>query len=475
MSEQIFLQGKLLGIEPFVLAPVGERGDAVLAGRSHWVTLLMEVLPRALLAHLGLSPMLLGSSGGGGFMAVLTQENMAPAEEFLRAAAAEAASLSGGRLRLVWAHTANLGDWPAIRKRLGEELARRQGTLPEAASADFFAPLDPGEIENQAEYFAGFAARIRAAELLGWSPETPARVLSGEGKFTWKIGSGYDAIPLARHTALSDDGFGPADLAVLAGRASGHPAWGVLRGDIDGFGIRLRRVQTIEDHIQLSVLFKQFFAGELEVACSMPEFWRKATILYSGGDDFAVYGSWDALLLLARELQRLFQKFAEAQLKDLPGPEGKTISMALEVAPETGSPFAFVYEEAGRNLAAAKCADKDCIHIFGKTVEWGQLTHAAGLKEMLLRMVREFDCPPAFLEELGGFYRVKPSATRPDRPWRYHRRLGVVLGSHKDRELQKLQNSLITDVIGGSANQVKLRPTGLVAVSWARMLMETRG
>ena len=69
-------------------------------------------------------------------------------------------------------------------------------------------------------------------------------------------------------------------------RAQGRPLWGVLRGDVDHFVVRLRRVQTIEEHVQVSVLYKQFFAGELEVLCSMPEFWRKVTILYSGGDDF---------------------------------------------------------------------------------------------------------------------------------------------------------------------------------------------
>ena len=31
----------------------------------------------------------------------------------------------------------------------------------------------------------------------------------------------------------------------------------------------------------------------------MPEFWRKVTVIYSGGDDFAVYGAWDALIALA--------------------------------------------------------------------------------------------------------------------------------------------------------------------------------
>ncbi len=471
MSVQIFLQGKLLDVEPFVLAPSADSGEAVLAGRSHWVTLLMEVLPRALLAELGLARILLGSSGGGGFILVLPEENLGAAEEFLARAADGVSGMSGGRLRLVWSATANLGDWITIRRRLAEQMWQRQNI--HAVDNGAFAPSDPAEEDRDEAYFAEFGAKARVAETLGWSPESPARLTIGEGKLTWQIGTSFDAVPLARHAALDADGMAPAGLAELAGRATGRRAWGVLRGDVDGFGVRMRRLQTIEEHIQLSVLFKQFFAGELEVVCSMPDFFRKVTILYSGGDDFAVYGCWDALLALARELQRLFSRFAEAHLRDLPGPEGKSLTMALEVAPEVDTPFAFVYEEAGRNLEAAKCADKDCIHIFGKTVEWRHLTHAGGLKDNLMRMVREYKCPPEFLEELGGFYREKPSLTRADRPWRYHRRLGVVLGEHKDGELQRLRSSLITDVIGGSPTQVKLRPTGLVAVSWARMLMET--
>ena len=88
------------------------------------------------------------------------------------------------------------------------------------------------------------------------------------------------------------------------------------------------------------MLYKQFFAGELEVLCSLPEFWRKVSILYCGGDDFAVYGAWDALIALAREVQRLFHRFTEENLKEYPGPEGKTISMAIALAPESYYPLA---------------------------------------------------------------------------------------------------------------------------------------
>ncbi|MGH9668462.1 MAG: hypothetical protein ACRD9L_28910, partial [Bryobacteraceae bacterium] len=75
MSVQIFLQGKLLGIDEFVLAPVAGGDERAFAGRPQWISLLSEVLPRALLAELGLARILLGASGGGQFLVVLPTDS----------------------------------------------------------------------------------------------------------------------------------------------------------------------------------------------------------------------------------------------------------------------------------------------------------------------------------------------------------------------------------------------------------------
>ena len=233
-------------------------------------------------------------------------------------------------------------------------------------------------------------------------------------------------MPLARHTALTDDGREAATAPVLASRAEGRPVWGVLRGDVDSFGIRMRRLQSIEEYVQLSVLYKQFFAGEVEVLCSLPEFWRKVNLLHTGGDDFAVYGAWDALIGFARELQRLFQRFTEEHLKEFPGPEGKTITMALALAPELDTPLGSVYGRSRDRLEIAKSADKDCFFLLGRTLEWKQLSDAAELKDELTAMVREFGVAPQYLRDLCGIYRETrraPGAKRVERPWRFHRRL----------------------------------------------------
>jgi CRISPR-associated protein Csm1 len=487
MSEQILLQGKILGIEEFLLcqsAPNGgpaSNGEELFAGRSQWVTLLCEVLPRALLAELKLARILLGSSGGGQFLLILPGEARADAEAFLAAANAEIERLSFGRLKVIWGATENLGDWSVVRKRLNHELRRKRSTPLAQTPEPDFSPAEPESCGGSGEYFSvDLGLKAREASTIGWSPEHPGMPLPGAGKHSWNLTSNLslEAVTLARHSARSDDGRRAAPVSALARRAEGRRTWGVLRGDVDNFGIRLRRLTTIEEHVQLSVLYKQFFAGELEVLCSMPEFWRKVSILYSGGDDFAVYGSWDALISLARELQRLFHRFTQESLKDFPGPEGKTISMAIALAPAPGASLASVFDQAGRNLQVAKASDKNCIYLFGRVLEWKQLNDAAELKDVLTRTLADLRLSRQFLFGLRTFY--SRAAARGgvgalpqlERAWRFHAQLGRMLGGSRDRDAQKLRAQLVAEIVGKNAAQPKLRPAGLVGLEWARLSTE---
>src|SRR5262245_50757510 len=147
MPEQILLQGKILGTEEFLLAgsaegrPVRSAGEDLLAGKSQWITLLCEILPRALLAELGLARILLGSSGGGQFLVVLPGTKLPEAEAFLTAAAKQISELSASRVKLIWAVTDNLGDWAVIRKRLNEELQGKTNAPLRTIGAAGFQPF----------------------------------------------------------------------------------------------------------------------------------------------------------------------------------------------------------------------------------------------------------------------------------------------------------------------------------------------
>jgi CRISPR-associated protein Csm1 len=486
MSIQVFLEGKLQGVSTFLAGSVdvGERelADRVFAGRCAWAGLLMEILPRALLAEFKLHKMLLGASGGGQFLLVLPEEFEEKANEFLEAAAAGIARLSGDRLSLTWASTENLGDWSIVRRRLRDGIFSRTATPAAGCDLSWFTPFQANGEQNHSDYFAStLGAGLIEQRIVGWSPEHPGKILSGEGKHSWILGSEPDQILLTRHVALSDDGHMPATTATLASRSEGRKVWGVLRGVVDNLGVRFRRAQSIEEHVQLSVLYKQFFAGELEVLSSMPEFWRKVTVLHASADEFAAFGSWDALIQLARELQRLFRLFSDQSLKDYPGGEGKTISMALALARSPGDTIIEVYNEAGRSLEDARCSWRDCFSLFGRVLEWRQLSGAADLKDTMVHVAQEFGGSTQFLRELSAFYRDEvfspASVSRRkegelEKPWRLHRRVLRVLPMTRDRELERLRSSLIVELIGKNASQVKLRPAGRVALEWARLLTE---
>jgi CRISPR-associated protein Csm1 len=460
---QVFLQGKLLGIDPFIRQAGDEFSD--LAGRCLYTSILAETVPRTLLDRLGLSRQLLGSSGAGQFLVVLTDESLPAAHAFLVEVTTKLQQSTNGTLRLAWAATENLGGWTDVRKRLQEGMARWRG-LNALDPAAAFGPLP--ESPAEADYGQLFRELPESLKLR-WSGEGPLLLEAGE-----------EILPLAHHTAPAAEGEGAASPAELASRAAGRPVWGVLRGDVDRFEARLRRASTIEEHLQVSMFYRQFFSGEVQVLCSQGEFWQKVTVLYTGGDDFAVAGSWDALPGFAREMERLFKMSAEEFLKEYPGPEGKTLSMAIALAPSDGAPAVAVLAEAGQRLEVAKSAGRDLIDLFGRTLDWKSFTEAAEIRGMMTRLVDEFGCSPQFLGELGAFYRetdrvlaTRTAKARQERPWRFHRRLTRVLEAPaRQKEFQKARNALLAEFMGRRQAHVKLRPAGRVALEWARLAQE---
>jgi CRISPR-associated protein Csm1 len=486
MSLQVFLQAQISGTEEFLAAQSTEHQGAMadLLGRCTWLTLACEVLPRALLAELKLSPMLLGSSSAEQFLLVLAEEDVPRANEFLSRAAEEIAKLSANALRLVWASTENLGAWPIARKRLDDALLAKTVAPLAAHGADLmqiFGPFTSIEPESGDTYFETFAQGLPKAQKVGWSAEQPAHLLWDSGQYSWTLkeqsGVEDDGILFPRRFVLDEAGGHPAELPEIAKRAAGAHKWGVLRGDVDHFDSQLRRVNTIEEHIHLSLMFKEFFAGELALLCTLPEFWRKVSILYRGGEDFAVIGAWDALVPLARELHRLFEKFVEQNTLTFPNLEARSISMGMAIAADAATPAGAIFQEAGIELQAAKATEIGGFRLFGRTLEWKRLADAEELKSSLMRLVRDFRFSPDYVHDLASVYRESFAARaqrrgktiKIDKPWRTFLRLSTVIPQGRGKELNNVRNAVITNLVGKKTAGLKLRPSGRVGLEWARL------
>lgn len=481
MSLQVFLQAQLLGEHDFLAQP---GSPAAFLGRCAWLNLYCEVFPRGLLAVLKLSRMLLGSSTAEQFLLVLAEEDIERAGDLLRRANQDLSHLSGGTLRLVWAVTENLGSWPVARKRLDDALTAQTATsLAQTEDAgQFFAPFEPGANADAADYFTGFSEGVSSARSVGWSADSPAHLAWDSGEHTWLLADQAsleeDNVVFARRIAQDDSGK-PATVSELAARAEGVAQWGILLSDVDHFDAELRSQGTVENHIHLSVLFKEFFAGELSVLCTLPEFWRKVTVLYRGGNRFAVLGSWDALLNLAREIQRLFTRFVEDNLQSAATADGKTISMALALAPDTEASLPAVYAEAAARLAESKIAAPGTFHLFGRTLEWKRIADAEELKTSLLRLVTKHGYSPEYIHDLASVYRESAGTARVaasrrktprvDKPWRTYMRLARVIPQARGKEVNNVRNAVIASLIGKRTAALKLRPSGRVGLEWARL------
>jgi CRISPR-associated protein Csm1 len=468
MSAQILLQGKLMGGEEFLLAPPADRDNRLFEARSVWLALVGEVVPRALLAELQLPPLMLGASGGDQFLAILPDQTRADdASAFLTRVSAALGDATSARMKLVWSATENLGDWTIVRKRLQDGM--RAGSGARAAEPGFFDPF------VAAGHGADRIPRdLRDAPGIGWSFDFPALIAAEGGAVRWNLGHNValGEVSVTRHAARNGEAM--ASTKELARRSGGHKLWGMLRGEIDDFGTRMRRLQSVEEYVHLSMLYKQFLAGEIELLCSQGDYFQRVTVLHSGNADFAVYGSWDALAGFARELERVFARFAQENLKDLPGAEAKTITMALTIA-ESGASLARTWEDCGRDLEIARASDKDCFHILGRVLEWKQLNDAAELKDAVVHLNEEFRGGRQFLAQLRNLYKRVEAPDRIDeerlmgRAARFQRRFARV-ASRREREFQKLRAHLMKEMAGRNLRAgLKLRPEGLVALEWARL------
>jgi CRISPR-associated protein Csm1 len=387
-------------------------------------------------------------------------------------------------LRLIWATTENLGAWPVARKRLDDTLDARM-SAPFVTEVDVqtkFEPFVASSGPQTNSYFERFAQKLVPAQCIGCSTDQPARLTWDEGQYTWTLkeqsGLDEDGILFPRCLALNDSGTKLASLVDLAQRADGAQNWGILRGDVDHFDLQLRRAASIEDHLHLSVAFKDFFAGELALLCTrLPDFWRKVSILYRGGDGFTALGAWDSLIVLARELQRLFQKFIEHNFESLPGVEAKTLSMALAIAPEPQISASAILQEASSGLRAAKSNEVGSFHLFGRTLEWKRLDDADELKDSLIRLVTKFGYPAGYIHDLASVYReafsTRPGrrgkAVRLDKPWRTYMRVSRVIPPARGRESGNLRDAVISNLIGKRTAGMKLRPSARVGLEWARL------
>ncbi len=199
------------------------------------------------------------------------------------------------------------------------------------------------------------------------------------------------------------------ELSKMAENAHGAPYWACLRMDVDhlgrifaeGLGERysLSRVAT------LSHLLSLFFEGYVpHLMAQLDPERRHLYLIYSGGDDMLLIGSWDRVLEAALWIRETFRRFTGHN-------PSLTLSGAIglyrekfplyQAAAETGAAL-----ERAKDFRHPDGHDKDAFAFFGVTVSWEDAFWMRSWADKLRRLLEAPDprqrLSRAFLYKLVG-------------------------------------------------------------------------
>lgn len=184
------------------------------------------------------------------------------------------------------------------------------------------------------------------------------------------------------HSPMMKNEFGeelPKDFDNLAESSTGAKKLGILKLDVDNLGGIFENKETLEKLMATSQKMKCFFEGKLNELVLKEEYKDYVYIIFSGGDDTFIVGSYDKILLFARELKKEFDK----EFKK----DGYSFSAGLLIADAKQSVKSFSikveeYLEKSKDRKDSKENKlKNAITIFGEVFSWNEYVKLLKMKE----------------------------------------------------------------------------------------------
>ena len=175
-----------------------------------------------------------------------------------------------------------------------------------------------------------------------------------------------------------------ADLSELAERCRGVPRIGVLRMDVDDLGLifsaGLKEKASLSRVSTLSTMISIFFDGWIDKLCQEPEWTDKVYLIYSGGDDLFIIGSWNVIPEIAIRIREDFRAYTCNN-------PNFTLSGGISIADEK-YPLYRSAESAKQALDDAKSqerdkAKKDSITFLKETMDWTEMGISFEIADLL--------------------------------------------------------------------------------------------
>ena len=182
----------------------------------------------------------------------------------------------------------------------------------------------------------------------------------------------------------------------------GFSRMGVLRMDVDNLGSIFqsgisREKASLERYAALSRTLDYFFSGYLNTICQEIDS-KRNFIIYSGGDDVFIIGSWDTMISIANRIQEDFKEYTC---------HNKAFSISGGVA-IVGAKFPIIQgaEESANEESNAKnhlcgSSSKNSISFMDMALNWdNEFKAVLELKNQLCNLLRKMQLNKAFISKI---------------------------------------------------------------------------
>lgn len=522
----LLVTGDISGIQDFIYSVTSEDALKGLRGRSFYIQLLSETVAKYILRSFNLYPCNLLYAGGGHFYILLpltreVREDLQDIEKEMDKLLLKAhrgrlsVILASHPIRLIDFHQKEFGNvWEKTGGVLAREKRRKFGSLL-SEKEEFFKILGPfeeggerkackvcgeelsGGEEGECSLCKSFAelssnlaqARFLEEEMISPKPlkglpKTWYEIFEAMGRrYFPEVHKPQQSLVINSTEFLSQErrykGFcflnrraplvegGIKTLDEFARDSQGVNNWGVFRADVDSLGEifskGLGEDKTISRMAMLSHLLSLFFSGYIESLAS--EYKDKIYVVYSGGDDLFVVGSWSALPDFAQKIYNEFRRFTSNNF---------TLSGGIFIAPSEKFPLYQAADSAGEVLEEAKKRGKDRITFLDleEPMPWKEFREVEKVKDKIVELIDD-GIPKALLFMLYSSWDekelVKEGKVSMHRIWRLLYAFKRLKERYEEKavELDELEKMVVIEK--------DLKPYLNIAVRWAELLTRKEG
>jgi CRISPR-associated protein Csm1 len=238
---------------------------------------------------------------------------------------------------------------------------------------------------------------------------------------------------------------------------SGFKKWAALRMDIDNLGEIIKnglKYKTISRISMLSHLLSLFFS--IHPKNVIQRFKDKALIIYSGGDDLFIIGSWEILPAIASKIYHDFRKFTCYHPKI-------TLSGGISIAPSPKFPVYETAKESGTaELKAKNFKDKNRLTFLDTPLNWNEeFEELKKVKNKIYYLIYKQNMPRSLLNILYSYH------NQIDKMWIFLYKITKFIKNNAKNEIQQ---NLINNLRDIFITKNELKDKLNVAVKWADLL-----